>query len=266
MSLFTRNGPGVEDRPSGAGPEPGQDKTVRVARRRFLRRQWTRRWLAWRRVVAVLLVVGLVAGGVWLVFFSSVLAVKGVQVAGNRLVSTAAVRRAADVPVGSPLATVDLDAVTARVERLVAVRSVDVSRAWPDRVRVDVTERQAVAVVEPPGQDLLQGIDASGVAFRTYRSRPRGLPVIRRSADTATDALAEAAAVAGSLPPGLAKKVAYVKVETLDRISLELRSGPTVVWGSAEDSASKARVLAVLLHQHASAYDVSVPGQPVIRR
>jgi cell division protein FtsQ len=39
-----------------------------------------------------------------------------------------------------------------------------------------------------------------------------------------------------------------------------------VRWGTADDSAAKARVLAVLLEQRASSIDVSVPGQPVITR
>lgn len=271
MSLFTRSK--VEaptepaaDRASDRASDWGEEKTVRIARRRFVRRQWGRRWLAWRRVVAVVLLVGLVAGGAWLVFFSSVMAVSGVQVEGNRLVSADAVRRAAAVPTGSPLATADLDAVTARVRRLVAVRSVDVSRAWPDRIRIDVVERRAVAVVEPPEGGRLRGIDAGGIAFREFNVRPKGLPVIRRGADTDTAALAEAAVVAGSLPRTLATKVAYVEVGSQDRISLELRSGPTVVWGSAADSGNKARVLAVLLSQQAAAYDVSVPGQPIIRK
>jgi cell division protein FtsQ len=274
MSLFTRNPPGVSgDSPgdsagdsAGEHGEHGDQKAVRAARRRFGRRQWARRWVAWRRVLVGMLLLGLVAGGVWLVFFSSVLAVSGVQVTGTRLVSADAVRRAAAVPTGSPLATVDLGAVTARVERLVAVDSVDVSRAWPDQVRIDVTERRAVAVVEPPQGGRLRGIDASGVAFRGYAARPRGLPVIRRGAHTETDALAEAATVAGSLPRALAAKVAYVRVRTVDRISLELRNGPTVLWGSADDSSQKARVLAVLLGQQARFYDVSVAGQPIIKK
>lgn len=271
MSLFTRSK--VEaptepaaDRASDRASDWGEEKTVRIARRRFVRRQWGRRWLAWRRVVAVVLLVGLVAGGAWLVFFSSVMAVSGVQVEGNRLVSADAVRRAAAVPTGSPLATADLDAVTARVRRLVAVRSVDVSRAWPDRIRIDVVERRAVAVVEPPEGGRLRGIDAGGITFREFNVRPKGLPVIRRGADTDTAALAEAAVVAGSLPRTLATKVAYVEVGSQDRISLELGSGPTVVWGSAADSGNKARVLAALLSQQAAAYDVSVPGQPIIRK
>jgi cell division protein FtsQ len=39
-----------------------------------------------------------------------------------------------------------------------------------------------------------------------------------------------------------------------------------VRWGSADGSDAKARVLAVLLKQKASSFDVSVPGQPIITR
>jgi cell division protein FtsQ len=268
MSLFTRSTPdtsaqGVHDG-TGAGDDEG---TVRAARKRFARRQWARRWLAWRRLLVGALLVGLVVGCGWLVFLSSVLAVDGVQVTGTVVESPAAVRRAAQVPVGAPLATVDLDAVSARVGELVAVDHVDVSRAWPDRVRIDVSERTAVAVVEPTEQGgRLRGTDAEGTVFRTFATRPRGLPVIRTGDKTGADALAEAAAVAGSLPPDLAAKVAYVEVSTVDTITLELRSGRSVRWGSADGSAAKAQVLAVLLRQKASYYDVSVPGQPVIRR
>jgi hypothetical protein len=39
-----------------------------------------------------------------------------------------------------------------------------------------------------------------------------------------------------------------------------------VLWGSADGSADKAKVLTVLLKHHATFYDVSSPGQPVLRR
>ncbi len=261
-------GPDRERAPGSAAPESVRDeRTVRVARKRFARRQWARRWSVWRRLVVGVLLLGVVAVAVWTVFFSSVMAVSGVQVAGTGVLSPAAVRRAAAVPLGSPLATADLGAVTARVEALPAVKSVDVSRAWPDQVRVDVTERRAVAVVRPRGRGPLRGMDASGVLFRSYARPPAGLPLIRTgSRRTGSDALAESAVVAGSLPPELAAKVAYVEVRTVDTISLRLRNGRTVKWGSADDSADKARVLDVLLAQRAVYYDVSVPGQPVIRK
>ena len=65
-----------------------------------------------------------------------------------------------------------------------------------------------------------------------------------------------------SLDPEVAKLVDHVEVESVDQISLALKGGRTVIWGSAADSATKADVLKVLLKQHAKTYDVSVPGQP----
>lgn len=273
MSLFTRGGPDVDDGPDGpdgpdgrgtGGDADGTERTARIARRRFVRRQWARRWLAWRRVVVAAVLLAAVVGGVWLVFFSSVLAVAGVQVEGTGVLDPRVVRQAAAVPTGTPLATVDLDAIAARVEDLRPVASVDVSRSWPDRVRIAVVEREAVAVVERA--DGLHGLDATGVMFRSYPSRPRSLPVIRMGERTRADALAEAAEVAGSLPAAIARKVDYVEVRTVDTISLALRDGDTVRWGSADQSALKARVLAVLLEQKATTYDVSVPSKPVLRR
>lgn len=239
-----------------------EDRNVREARRRFARRQWARRWLAWRPVLVALLLVGVVAGAGWLVFFSSALAVKGVQVEGTAVLAERAVRRAASVPTGDPLARVDLGAVEERVRNLAPVLEVDVSRAWPDRVRIDVVEREAVAVVDQAG--VLRGVDDQGVMFRRYATRPTGMPLLRIASGTGADALAEAARVVELLPADISARVEYVAVSTVDTISLRLRSGQTVQWGSAESSAQKAEVLAVLLEQKASAYDVSVPGQPVI--
>jgi cell division protein FtsQ len=258
MSLFTR------DRHDVDPDESDVERTVRIARKRFVRRQWARRWLAWRRVVVALGLVALVAFSLWLVFGSSVLAVSGVRVAGTGVLDPREVRRAAAVPTGTPLATVDLAAIGARVERLPAVKSVDVSRSWPSSVRIDVTEREAVAVVERG--NVLRGLDDRGVMVRRDPSRPRSLPVIRINGKARADALAEAARVAGSLPSSIDGKVDYVEVKTVDTISLRLRNGRTVRWGSADESAAKARVLAVLLKQKAATYDVSVPGQPTLTK
>jgi len=257
----------VDTAAAATGASVADDDSVHAARRRFVRRRWARRWLAWRRLVAAVLLLALVAGSVWLVFFSSVLAVHGVRVEGTGVLTSDGVRRVAEVPTGTPLATVDLDSVAERVERLPAVASVDVSRAWPDQVRIDVTERRVVAVVAPRAAgERFRGTDDEGVVFRSYARRPARLPLIRMEEQTGAAALAEAAAVSGSLPAAIAKRVAEVRVRTVDTISLSLRDGRTVRWGSVDGSADKARVLAVLLGQQASFIDVSVPGRPVIRR
>ena len=248
-------------RPDQAAPD---ERTVRIARKRFVRRQWARRWLAWRRILVVLGALALLVGLGWLVFFSSTLAVKGVEVEGVHVLDPAQVRRVAAVPIGQPLATVSLDSIAARVQGLAPVKVVDVSRSWPNGVRIAVVERKAVAVVERDG--VVRGVDDEGVLFRSYKSVPARLPVIRISSGTRTEALAEAARVVDALPDDLAARVDHLVVGTVDSISLQLRNGKTVLWGSAEQSQSKADVLAVLLRQKASVYDVSVPGQPTIKR
>ncbi len=136
-------------------------------------------------------------------------------------------------------------------------------------MRVVVTERQAVAVVEEAGD--YQGLDADGVLFRGYRSAPPALPLVRSddlagavSDDDAVraDALQEVALVVESLPPAVAGKVDHVELASLDSIELVLADGSLVRWGSADESSLKADVLATLMSVPATTYDVSVPGLP----
>lgn len=241
----------------------GRSRADTRTRRRFARRQWARRWGVWRWALAIVVAVGALVGGVWLVFFSQVLGVAGVTVTGTDYLTVGQVTEAAAVPVGTPLARVDLSAVEARVEALPAVRDASVSRAWPDRVRVEVEERTAVAVVQDGG--AIRGMDAEGVLFRDFPRLPAGLPQVRTAPEAGQDARREAARVAAALPPSLARTVDHLEVATIDRISLVLRDGRQVVWGSAQDSATKAQVLQALLSQDAQVYDVSVPGQPTTR-
>jgi cell division protein FtsQ len=253
--------PRTSTRPEQASAD---ERTVRIARKRFARRQWARRWLALRGLVVAAVVLAMLTGAGWLVFFSSVLAVESVEVEGVDVLRSGEVREIARVPMGEPLATAPLGAIAARVESLAPVKAVDVSRSWPNTVRIAVLEREAVAVVERDG--VVRGLDSEGILFREYRSVPDGLPVVRISAATRTEALAEAALVVDALPDDLAARVDHLVVETVDSISLQLRNGRTIFWGSAADSQNKAEVLAVLLEQKASLYDVSVPAQPTIKR
>ncbi|WP_244246919.1 cell division protein FtsQ/DivIB [Nocardioides euryhalodurans] len=249
--------------PSKLRERPVPDAATLRSRRAFARRQWARRWLTWKYVLAGLLLVALVAGGAWLLWFSSVLAVKQVEVSGAGTLGADQVRAVAAVPEGEALASVDLTAVQARVQALADVRSAQVTRHWPDTVTIDVVERTPVAVVEIGGR--LRGLDVEGVVFRDYRTAPDGLPRVETPADTGRDALQEAAGVISALPGDIADKVDHVEVATVDQISLELRDGRTVIWGSADESDLKAEVLDALLPQEGSTYDVSVPGQPAVR-
>jgi cell division protein FtsQ len=194
------------------------------------------------------------------VLFSDVLTVKRVDVSGNHLLTRSDVLQTARVPGGEQLARVDLDAIASRLRSRAEVRSVDVSREWPDAIRIDIVERVPVAVIEIGGQ--LRGLDVEGVVFDHYRKAPPGLPRISSSSQTTPDALREAATVVAALPKELSAMVDHIEVRTVDQITLVLRDGRIVLWGSSDDSATKAEVLLRLLRQPAKVYDVSVPGQP----
>jgi len=240
-----------------------EEETVTLAGRDFTRRRWARRLRRARPFLYAALVLVIAGTGVWLVLFSTVLTLRDVSVRGNATMSSVRVESVAKAPLGRQLARVDLAAIRARVETIPAVRSVSVSRSWPDTVVIAITERTPVAVVDRG--TALQAVDSEGVLFGRYSSKPDDLPLVQTEPGVKSEALAEAARVVSSLRPDIAARVDRVEVETIDRIRLRLAGGRTVMWGSAEDSADKAAVLAVLLEQEAAEIDVSVPGRPTTR-
>jgi cell division protein FtsQ len=267
MSMLDRRSrtDGTQGRvPTSAGPD---EETIRLDTKEFRRRRRSMVRKGRRNkilaVLAVVLVVALLAGAVWLVFFSSYVTVQSAQVTGNSSISSARIARAADVPTGTPLARVNLDAIRKRVEAIPAVRRAEISRSWPHRVHVAVTERIPLAVVNRGNG--LQALDEDGVTFGRYAKRPPGLPLVRTQPDTPAEAMAEGGKVIASLPSTIAGRVDTVEVDSIDQISLVLRNGRRVVWGSAEDSAQKAEVLAVLLRRPSQTIDVTVPGRPTTR-
>lgn len=242
-------------RPTGVASAPRRfrDRAAR-ARRRPLRN------LAW--VAALLAVVG---AAVWLVFFSSLLTSQHVQVRGVTGAEARAVEAAAAVPMGVPLATVDVDGIHRRVAALLPIAATSVERHWPQTVVIDVVPRTpALAVRNSQGQ--LQVVDAAGVAYAGVPSVPRGIPLATAQTDGALspEALRAALTVVDALPDGLRSRATNLTVSSADLV--EFRLGRiAVVWGGADDSALKARIVAALVPRKPSRIDVSAPETPVTR-
>lgn len=240
----------------------GADGGLERARKAFARRQRARRWLTWRKVLAAVLALGLVALGVYALWFSSWLRTEGTEVIGNELVTDKQLLAAADVPTGGPLVSVDLRAIEKRVKIIPAVKEVDVSRKWPHDVRIEIVERTPIAVVK---LDRTWVLDVEGKLFEVPARAREGLPRVSVAGGTDKFALVEGAAVVSSLDGDVSSLVDYVEVRTVDEILLHLRDGRLVRWGSAEQSEDKAAVLLQLLRRKAEVYDVSVPGSPTTK-
>jgi cell division protein FtsQ len=225
----------------------------------------------WRAAFFVLGGLAIVAGVGFALLGNRVLVVRSVTVTGTHLLSPGQVAVAADVPRGTPLLRVDAGAVTRRVEAIPQVASVTVTKDWPDRLVIAVTERVPVLAVRMAGggYDL---VDQTGVVVR-WTAKPAALPLLRTTLSGAalrgSAEVTAAASVLGELSPSLAAQVTGAQAAPVaqgtEQVTLDLRDGKTVQWGSPGDAAQKNREIAILLPGGAHQIDVSVPGTAVTR-
>ncbi len=232
---------------------------------KFAARARTRRRARWKAAVYCVLALGALGTAVWAVAFSSLLAVRSVEIAGVHRLSSEEVSRVANVPTGGSLALFDAGAVAERVSRLAPVADVRVQRRPPHTVRIVVTERTPTAVVRTP--EGMRLVDAEGVAFAAVTQAPAGLPIVRTArTDPAPQTLTRASDMLAALPAKIRKDVVLVRADTADDMSVALTGGRRVVWGGPGQAEFKADVLAVLIRQKGRTYDVSVPEAPIVRR
>jgi cell division septal protein FtsQ len=158
-------------------------KSYRTRRpRRASTRSRRKRGISWLRVGLLLGLMGLAGYGVWAVrsFLDSTLEVKSVEVTGNRSLSESQVLSLARLPEGANLLSVSLRRARARLESDLRVRSAKVRRDFPDKVTIQIAERQPFAILKSPtGWHL---VDDEGVIFADIASpndnRRKGLPTI----------------------------------------------------------------------------------------
>lgn len=268
---FPSAGPAAEpadDTPAGAPLAGRPGGTGRGAGRR--------RRTRWRAAFFALAGVAVVAGIAWALLGNRLLVVRSVTVTGTHLLPPALVVAAADVPLGTPLLSVDSGAATRRVEAIRQVASATVTEDWPDHVVIAVTERVPVMAVRMAGgsYDL---VDKDGVIVRTASARPAALPLfatpLAGGALRGNPAVSAVTVVLAQLQPWLAKQVTQVSAAPAEgsgpagpeQVTLGLRDGKTIQWGSPGGAAQKNRELAILQGSSARDIDVSAPGTVVTR-
>lgn len=234
----------------------------RAEARRFTQGTRTRRrkyLIALAGTVALVLLVVLTA-------YSPLLAVRTITVEGASRVDAAAVSAALDDQLGRPLTLVDFGEVKRTLETFPLIQSYVTEARPPDTLVVRIVERRPVVTVAVDGAFTL--VDAAGVVVETTPERAAGYPIIDTAA-TPVDSpgFAAASSVLLALTPEFLAQVDSVSAPTPDSVTLALTSGQRVVWGSAEDSALKARIVASMISNpgipNVTEYDVSSPEAPI---
>jgi cell division protein FtsQ len=227
-------------------------------------RRYRRRRLAAALATGLLVLTGVALSTGALLYYTGIANVRDVAITGLSTVPEPAVRDAVALPLGGPLIAVDTAGIARRVAAVEGVAVVEVRRAWPHTVAVDVTERVPVALWVTR-QGVFE-VDGTGLSYRRAPEPPPRLPRLTFAGVGPHDpSTAAALAVLRDLGDPVRAQVATVDVAGT-QVTLGLTGKRSVRWGDPERSAEKNAVLGPLLGQPGSVYDVSSPDLPTIRR
>lgn len=196
--------------------------------------------------------------------FSPLMALTTIQIEGASRLDPSEVSTALSGQIGTPLPLVDLGEIKNELSQFTLIQSFATESRPPNTLVVRIIERDPIgAIAGAAGFDL---VDPAGVVIQSSAERPAGYPLIEAAS---TEGLAAAGAVIQALPADVRAQLDAVVAASTDNVQLRLAGGASVAWGSAEESAQKALVLAQLMGaappSGVSLYDVSSPASPVVR-
>lgn len=260
---------------AGAGEESRAARAAREAREARESRLSSARRSARLRALAVLAVIAAIVGSCVGLYRSSLFAVRRVEVVGATHVSAARVRALARVPADATLIRFPGDAVAERVAADPWVASVTVSRLFPDGMRIRVTEREPVAMVDTGATLWLA--DRAGMIIAERSSEQTSTAIVIRDVPgldpkpgrrTTSEALANAIAVLDALSSALRSRIGSVSAPTVDGTTLYTRDKVEIVFGDAAEAAKKEALVLTILNEHAGAVvsiDVRTLDRPTWR-
>lgn len=222
---------------------------------------------------AVLVGAGLSYGGV-LLWNSSLMELRRVEVAGNAEVSKEELVSATRLKRGTHLLSISTAKVTSRVESLPWIGAARVERILPATIRISVEERSPAAMVVAINGTYL--IDARG--FVLDEGRREVLSIVDLTSDPIDPGtritlpqIDDVIQIMRAIDPAIREEVKEVSARSVDRITLHLKSDIRVLFGAAEDISEKSFAAEALLRRAQEEgksieyMDIRVPSRPAVR-
>jgi cell division protein FtsQ len=222
-----------------------------------------------RRVLVLVIVVGVLGTAAWMATRSPLLDVDHLVVRGNERAATEEVLEAGGLHRGDPIAWLDVDDAATSIEALPWIRDARVEREWPDTVRVTVRERRPVAWVDR-GNGRALVVDPHGRVLDIDAEPPAGLPQLVDVATAGpvggTITPVEGARAAGALH-GIVQTSTRLIATADGRVTLQIASGQEIRLGRPTQLRAKVRAAVAVLGAPQAAgktyVDVSAPSSPV---
>ncbi len=243
-------------------------------------------------VVAILGVVALVA--VLVMAQLPVFVITGIDAQDSEHVSAATIAKLAAVDEGTTLLSVDTNLVAQNVSANPWVKSVNITREFPDKLGVSVEERSVAAIVvcgsgtsawslgddgvwiEPTQLDTSVSDDVTTQALvkaeelgcLLITNVPTSVNPAQGSAST-DDAILDVLSYQQQLPEQITSQAQVYYAASSGSISLILKSGLEVSLGSATDVSAKAQALLEIMANYGDQLtyvNVRVPSKPAYRK
>jgi cell division protein FtsQ len=227
------------------------------------------------RLIAVAVAILLVVVACVAIYDSPLFTITSIEVVATQHVPADTIRVLARVPADATLIRFPADAVAARVAVDPWVASVSVTRVFPSGMRIRVTDRVPVAVVQSGTSQWF--VDATGMIVATASAGVTAtIPVIRDvpgldprpGRRTSSEALLNAVAILAGISQQLRSMVVSVSAPTIDDATLTTAGNVDIVIGQAVSLATKDQlVLRILAEQKGKvvSIDVRVIDRPTWR-
>jgi cell division protein FtsQ len=212
----------------------------------------------------------LVAGGNALLHLNY-FRVQSIEITGNTHESAGELISVTGLDQNPPMISVSSKSITNQARSLRWVECIRVSRHWPHRLTLIVTERKPVAVAADSSGALFL-VDAHGVQLDPPAV---GVNLPRLEASTSGSSWVyrswarPAAIVASQLPVAFSRQVAIVKIARSGAIRLKMTTPVTFVLGGESNLREKfVAIASVIAHQtlrRGAVVDVSVPSAVTIQ-
>lgn len=260
-----------------AGARRVSDKRTRERAERAARNRKRYRAYILRILLAVVVVLGMVFGSIFL-YRSDVFAVDNVVVTGVEHLTDQEITQLAAIPDDSTLLRLESTAIAERLESHPWIQEAVVKRQFPDTVVLEITERAAAAAVKLSDTSIwvisTDGVWLSAATKSDWKSNHK---IVDTSATLASpvagsdcndEGIKNALAVYSGISDTLAKQVKSISAESTVKTTLTLKSGVTVAFGEAVDIELKEADIWALLDEYdgtVSYINVRVPSRPTFR-
>ena len=251
-----------------------KDIAARKAKERREKLRRIRRKQQLRTMLIVVLIVAIIAAFVWL-YRSDLFKIKKTEITGNHRLTDSQIEKISAIKPGTSLVRVPLRDIESRLSKNPWIESAEISRSFPNTLRIQLTERKAIAVI--PVQDGGAIVDREGLVLEKRQSLDRvNLPIVKDldvrrvkvGQKIRSRSFSNAISCLSHLEDKIRSSLSIVSAPTVDKLSLYTNKGVEILYGKAENFSKKNYILRKILStdDRVKFIDVRVVANPVIKR